>query len=290
MAGAYLQSRLDFLSSVQNTDGGWGYFPGKASWLEPTVYAALALHGTAAASGVMEPAWPLIASWQLPDGSWRPSSQIRSGTWVTALALMLHCVRHIYDDRFHKGVDSLLRTSGAESRPIMRTASFLHLLATDVNVSHRAWPWVPGNTSWIEPTAHSLVALKKVPSRYLTQNISYRIRAGENMILKRRCRDGGWNCGNPNVLKTDVPSYPETTALALLGLQGRRIPGLVDVAIENQTKSQLPLARAWLAIALRCYGENPQAEDSVRSSPDVMLAALEAIADPDGNYGLLQTT
>ena len=30
---------------TQNGDGGWGYFAGKRSWLEPTVYALLALHG-----------------------------------------------------------------------------------------------------------------------------------------------------------------------------------------------------------------------------------------------------
>ncbi len=36
-------TRLDRLRRNQNRDGGWGYFPGKQSWIEPTVYAALAL-------------------------------------------------------------------------------------------------------------------------------------------------------------------------------------------------------------------------------------------------------
>jgi hypothetical protein len=293
VAGLYLQSRLEFLSSVQNADGGWGYFPGKASWLEPTAYAILALHGTAGASGAIDRAWPLVASWQSPDGSWRPSSQVRGGTWVTALALTLYCVREIHDVHFRKGIDSLVSTTGAESGFTMRAASFFHLLSTDVDVNHKAWPWTPGNASWIEPTAHTLVALKKVPSEYRTRDFSYRIHEGESMILGRRGRDGGWNCGNPNVLQTDIPSYPESTALAMLGLQGRAAPGLVPDLVEAakrfRAQSKSPLANAWLAIALRCYGENPPAEQSARSSPDVMLAALEALCDPEGNYGLLQT-
>ena len=65
-------SRLDFLKVCQNRDGGWGYFPGKQSWLEPTVYACLALHGDA----VTDRAWSLIRSWQLPSGAFRPSAAV----------------------------------------------------------------------------------------------------------------------------------------------------------------------------------------------------------------------
>mgnify|MGYP003352936601 CR=1 FL=1 len=49
---AYLNTRLEALRAAQNPDGGWGYFPGKESWLEPTAYAAMALHGDAASAGV----------------------------------------------------------------------------------------------------------------------------------------------------------------------------------------------------------------------------------------------
>lgn len=293
MAGLYLQSRLDFLASVQNADGGWGYFPGKASWLEPTAYAILALHDTPGASALIDRAWPLLGSWQAADGSWRPCSQVRNGTWVTALALTLYCVQGTCDPRFRKAIGWLVATSGAESSLAMRAASLFHLLSTEADVNHKAWPWTPGNASWIEPTAHTLLALKKVASERHMRDLSYRIREGENMILSRRGRDGGWNCGNPNVLQTDIPSYPESTALAMIGLQGRAraalATDLVRVATAFRAQSQSPLANAWLTIALRCYGAMPAPEDSVRSSSDVMLNALEAIGRPDGNYHLLQT-
>src|SRR5579862_4502833 len=55
---SYLGSRLDTLRRTQNPDGGWGYFPGKQSWLEPTVYAAFALAGEPGA----DRAWTLLKS------------------------------------------------------------------------------------------------------------------------------------------------------------------------------------------------------------------------------------
>ena len=53
------------LRQTQNADGGWGYFPGKQSWLEPTFYAAVALAGEAGA----DRAWALLKTWQNADGS-----------------------------------------------------------------------------------------------------------------------------------------------------------------------------------------------------------------------------
>src|SRR5262245_39053203 len=60
-----LASRLEFLRSTQNPDGGWGFFPGKQSWLEPTAYALMALHGHASSGQHFERGWKLMRSWQL---------------------------------------------------------------------------------------------------------------------------------------------------------------------------------------------------------------------------------
>src|SRR5947209_911055 len=99
-----LESRLEFLLRTQNADGGWGYFPGRSTWLEPTVYAMLALRGCPEATRSLERAWPLVESLQLEDGSWRPSPQVKMGTWVTSLALLLCLLRNPSDDRCRKGV------------------------------------------------------------------------------------------------------------------------------------------------------------------------------------------
>ena len=284
------ESRLEFLLRVQNADGGWGYFPGKSSWLEPTAYAVLALQGAPGSDPATDRAWKALSSWQLPDGGWRPSGQVRGATWVSALALTVACFRKTYGDRLERTLHWLMSENGAECSWPMRAASYFHFLSTDVDVSHPAWPWRPGTASWIEPTAQTLIALKKVPPQYRSVSVDRRIRQGEAMIRARRGRDGGWNSGNPNVLKIDVPSYPETTALAILGLQGREHGGLIDTARHFRSASRSSLANAWLDIALRCLGDHPSAAANTNTddSGDIMLSALQALGQPDGNYRCFQ--
>jgi hypothetical protein len=292
VGGLYLESRLDVLRKAQNPDGGWGYFPGKQSWLEPTTYAMLALHGTPGSETPLANAWKLVRSWQTADGSSRPSGQVQGGTWVTAQVVTLACVRGVYDNQVRSSVDWLLRVVGAENTLAMRAASYFHLLKTKLDVSHQGWPWRDGNASWIEPTSHTLVALKKVSANYRSAQLEHRVHEGEALLFSRRCSDGGWNCGNPNVLNLDLPSYPETTALALLGLQGRNsaeLAGPIEVARRFRDETKSSLAKAWLQIALRCHGQNVDAPpDDARVSADLMLTALEALGHPNGNYELLR--
>ena len=290
----YLESRLDFLRKTQNPDGGWGYFPGKGSWLEPTAYAMLALHGTPESASSLDKAWKLVRSWQTADGSSRPSGEVEGGTWVTAHAVTLASVRGVYDGHVQRSVDWMLDVVGAEHKLTFRAAQFFHLLKTKLDVSHQGWPWREGNASWIEPTVHTLVALKKVAPKYPSSALQDRVRDGEALLFSRRCSDGGWNCGNPNVLNLDLPSYPETTALALVGLQGRSAPelaGPLEVARRYRAETKSSLAKAWLTLALRCHGESPSAAvDTGRGlKGDIMLAALETLAHPDGNHALLRT-
>jgi len=293
VGGVYSESRLDFLRQSQNPDGGWGYFPGKQSWFEPTTYAMLALHGTPDSRPQLDRAWSLLRAWQCSDASFRPCGRVTDGTWVTAHAVTLATVRGVYDDSVKRAVAWILGVVGAEHSLAMRAASHLHMLQTKLNVSHEGWPWRDGNASWIEPTAHTLVALKKVAAHDASSELTARVREGEALVLSRRCADGGWNCGNPNVFDLDLPSYPETTGLALLALQGRPAQELASplaVARRYRAETKSSLAKAWLAIALHCHGEALTAPSDVpRASNDILLAALESLAHPDGNHKLLRT-
>jgi Prenyltransferase and squalene oxidase repeat len=290
VGGVYLESRLEFLRKSQNPDGGWGYFPGKGSWFEPTTYAMLALHGRPESEGDLDRAWRLLRSWQLADGSFRPSGQVADGTWVTAQAVTLASVRGVDDSSVQRAVDWLLRDVGAEHDVPMRVASFFHWLPTKLDVSHEGWPWREGNASWIEPTSQTLMALKKFASHHRTREVERRVQDGEKLVLSRRCSDGGWNCGNPNVFNYDLPSYPETTGLALLGLLGRNeqeLAGALNVARRFRTETKSSLAKAWLQLALRCHSQplEAPAEDAWGSN-DVMLAGVQALGHPEGNYRL----
>jgi hypothetical protein len=277
-----LPNRLDFLRSTQNADGGWGFFPGKQSWLEPTAYALMALHSDSASQQHFDRGWNLMRSWQLPDGSWQPCADVRQPHWTTALCVTLHCLRGVHDDRLRHGVAWLLDTTGIENGLRYRLAHFISPSVVELDPSFKAWPWLPGCSSWIEPTAHALVALKKVSKTLPSAAVRDRIGMGEKMILERRCSDGGWNYGNRKVLGTDLPSYPETTALALLGLSGNRALDLsapLALAQRQWRQTRSPLARAWLAVSLRSHALSlPSPSAPQPASQDTILNALDVIA------------
>lgn len=302
MPEVYLATRRDFLLSTQNFDGGWGYFPGKSSWLEPTAYAMLALHGGHESDQALRRAWSLLESWQLADGSWRAGAQVQEGTWVAALAVTLCSVepeaRIFFPDgpMLAEGIRYLVGTEGAERSTTFRLMEFFGLGKIGMDTSHPAWPWRPGTSSWIEPTVHTIIALKKAQKRLqdrrLAGRVARRIHEGELAILVRRCADGGWNHGSASTFHIDAPSYPESTALALLGLQGRRREAgqALDMARIFWKNTRSPLAKAWLSIALQTWGDRlPSPPADAKPSGDIMLAALEALAHPEGNHVLLRT-
>jgi hypothetical protein len=145
-----------------------------------------------------------------------------------------------------------------------------------------------------------LIALRKAAAdretrlNGLREDLRKRLNLGERMMLQRRAVDGGWNYGNRLVLGHELPSYPETTALALLGLMG--VPdfdssGPLAVVADNARTSQSRLARAWASICLRAY-DRPVPDDlAAPDAPDgaVHLAAIEALGTPDGNFRLFKT-
>lgn len=112
------------------------------------------------------------------------------------------------------------------------------------------------------------------------------------MMLDRRSPDGGWNYGNRRVLRTDLPSYPETTAVALLGLQGSLLMedrnGAVAAAEKHLLETKSRLAKAWLTISLRNYGRDVALSAAETPPDDLMVAALEALACPNGGHQWLK--
>ena len=289
MADSYLGVRLDILRRSQNPDGGWSYYCGKQSWLEPTFYGALVLHGDPAA----DRAWALLKSWQAPDGSWPPTAGAAISGWGTALCLTLAHIRGEIDGTYLKGVAYLLKTAGTESELWRRALARLRFFYPGRNLSLKGWPWKDNTSSWVEPTAHTLIALKKAYAQLPAPELTERVRSGEALLLDVRCKDGGWNYGSPWTLGEDQRSYPETTALALLGLQGRSEAGSsVDLAKRWLAETPSSMARAWITVALRLHGveiPNPLPALTGPGSPDLMVVALEALGAPGGNYGLLKT-
>lgn len=268
--------RIDFLRTTQNPDGGWGYFPGKQSWLEPTAWAALALHSQDPERAAK--AWTLIQSWRNPDGSSRPSAAVALPNWTSALTVAMGALRK---DReaVQPGLRYLLTTTGEDSTTLARIAKTISPNHTDREPKFKGWPWRPGNHSWIEPTAHGVTALRLASRAFgNSAEIDERIDSAQRMILNQRCADGGWNYGARSALGVALESFPETTALALIGLAGRRgIDGAIAHAEKLAAQRQSPLAAAWLSIALGLHGRTPAVHEPSELRPDILLTAIEAL-------------
>lgn len=274
------------LAAAQNADGGWGYFPGKQSWLEPTVYALLALADQPGGQ-VFVRGWRLVRSWELPGGGWRGCAAENEAHWATSLVVTLYSAVGVYDAACERGVAWLAASIGSEGRPLSRMAHWLRPSIVEFDPALRGWPWQAEDSSWIEPTAHALMALRCAVghaghSQVSNPEVASRMAAGTRMLLERRCRDGGWNYGNRRVLGVDLPSYPETTAMALMALDGHASVawGAALNHVERMWReTRSPLARAWLAACLLQYrGERPEPTVAgSRVEDDIVVAAVGAI-------------
>lgn len=209
-----MQDPRERLVSLQNPDGGWGYYPGKSSCLEPTAWALLALDSGPS----YERGWRLLQSWQLPSGAWQAGSLAREPSWATSLVLLLHGLRGEDGPAYQRGLAWLLEQEGRQEHILLRLRRlFTGKQIVEQDSSLTGWPWRSGNHAWVEPTSYAVLALRACNGK-ADAAARRRIDLAERMLLDRRCRDGGWNYGNKRVLDEDLGAFPETTAAALLAL------------------------------------------------------------------------
>ncbi|MEZ5399028.1 MAG: hypothetical protein R2729_05115 [Bryobacteraceae bacterium] len=285
-------SVLAHLERAQNPDGGWGYRVGGASWMEPTFWAWVALRGHADRA-VGDRAWVYMRTLRREDGGVAPAASVRASSWVTSLWITAHVVAGKWDPEAEAALDWLLKARGAEGKAWRRAVERIRGKA-GYDPEFYGWSWFPETSSWLEPTAHALVALKLAaagPVRRRAEEIGERVRLGERMLLDRRCEDGAWNYGARIALDEPLPSYPECTGQALYALQRRWeiTPALLDGFRERWNAARSPMARAWLALGFRLNGaappEWPAGVDA--GSRDTSVRAIAAIAAAGGNFGLL---
>jgi hypothetical protein len=123
--------------------------------------------------------------------------------------------------------------------------------------SLEAWSWTDGTFSWVEPTAWSVLVLKQRLTHGPYGDAAKRIRVGEQMLIDRAHRGGGWNYGNANVFGKELVPYVPTTALALLALQDQQNELAVSEGLEHLQRDVLTersvLALSLAIICLRVY-------------------------------------
>jgi hypothetical protein len=233
------------LLDARNSDGGWAYMAGKHSRLEPTCWAVLALGHSDGLTPSVDPLrrWPRQDNW-LVDVAGVPANNA-----FNALAALTFLQDPASTALAVPIVTQLVAAKGIQLRP----QDF-----TPQDNSLAAWSWIDGTFSWVEPTAWCLLLLKKSRAVTRVSGAEERIRAGEQMLLDRACRIGGWNYGNSNVFGKELWPYVPTTALALLAMQDRRHDPVIARALDqlqNDVRSERSaVALALTVICLRVYG------------------------------------
>lgn len=277
----------EVLLKLQNPDGGWGYYPGRKSCLEPTAWSLIALREGPA----VERGWKLLSSWHRPDGGWRASAQVDESHWATSLVVLLHGLRNDFGPSCRRGVEWLLGQRGVGESLVAKLQRVLsRRKIVDQDVSLTAWPWRAGSAAWVEPTSYAMLALRATGLRIAPAEAKDRLDLGQRMLLERRCKDGGWNYGNRRVLDVNLESFPETTAAALLALHNGLSRAMVEPALNRASavweRRPTPLAAAMLRTAFRTWGQ-PFAEPPLpRTIPvnEVTTIAFEAIGQENGTW------
>jgi hypothetical protein len=270
---------IDTLAGRQNPDGGWPYVRG-ASWTEPTVYSVLAM----LAAGEKEPAargirW--LRRVARADGGFAPLAGVAESTWVTALVAWLSA-EDLGAPAHDGAIRWLLRTTGHESTAIYRLRQWMLGMPRPADQEFAGWPWTRGTAAWVGPTSLAILALEKESHRKPSAGISRRVAAGRQFLLKRCCREGGWNHGAAQALGYAAGPYPETTGMALAALRGVDAPEVkraIDVARRFLADSHSADAINWLGLGLMAHGEMPvgycrPAGVACRTLPETSLAML----------------
>lgn len=258
---------LEFLYTTQNPDGGWGYAPGQTSAMEPSAAILLALASVPGDEAARR-AFDWLLAGQHADGGWGYSQADAESTWHTAWALLALAGSPVDSMVLERGAHWLLKVDvlRVDDDEMQREA----LANNGVDLSIPGWPWLPGEATWVEPTALALRALKRCP---LLPGTPERLAQGVKCLISRRCQGGGWNVGSPFMLNAFFPARAIPTAWAILALAELSPEQLfpADVAVlrdEMQRDNGTP-ALAWGLAALHSLGQ----EDSEAGT---RLLALQA--------------
>ena len=217
-----------------------------------------------------------------PDGSWPAfSGDDAQGSWATALAILaLAAVRHTLTD-WGPGIQWLLDAKGREANWFWRWKFQNVDNGVKFDPAKYGWSWVPGTTSWVIPTAFSLIALQKASDTGLTlePRFSERISVGTSMLLDRMCPGGGWNAGNSAAFGVAYAPYIDATAIALLALRRHEHqPGIresLSWLAARLPGCRSPYSLAWGILGITAYGRRGnETGDPTGRATDELIAAL----------------
>jgi Prenyltransferase and squalene oxidase repeat len=210
-----------FLVQSQNTDGGWGYSPGRKSAFEPTAYAMLSLQLASSTKNVLPKARNFVKTRQTAEGGWPANTtDTDPAPWVSPLVGLAVLNGDGFDETCRSAAKYVLKSFGRVPKNWRTHVSewLGYRNPANINTDLGGWAWNLGTSPWVEPTCRSLIFLKRIRGKISEGELDRVITEGEAMLYDRVCHSGGWNYGNAQVLGEELRPYAATTALALIAL------------------------------------------------------------------------
>ncbi len=262
---AWLDASLELLRGSQNADGGWAYFAGGESAIEPTATAIAALHAMDVDRDARRRGLDFLASMQVKGGALKPQSSQADATSLSAMAGLVHLRCSGGASLATQIADTLV---AFPARTLARDPSF----ANDSTL--RGLPWTANTYSWVEPTAYGVMLFDALGRTDAARTIESR-----TLLLDRAVPTGGWNYGNPAVFNTTLEADPLTTAFVILALLDdparKQITDAAAFLRSQVDRLPSPLTLAWAAVALRSLG-NDTSVDPARFGPLLTNGILAA--------------
>ena len=280
---------------------GWGYYAGKASRVEPTCWALLAL---ASDGRHAHDEWLALANrhvaylvgLQGKDGLLVETEPALANLAANALAAIM--LAHL-SARASAAAPASTTVAAFSTPALSTTLERLHAALVNLkgvrieqidpkqDSTLQGWPWVRDTFSWVEPTAWCLLALKIAGQQPRSTASSARQLEAERLLANRMCTGGGWNFGNAAALGQDLRAYVPTTAVALLSVQDKRAETYVAESFAMLQSHRIAepgaMTLALVSVCLRLYGI---ATDDV----DDRLAQAVANSEDAGNVQAVAMT
>ena len=251
------EEALDRLRKARHPSGVWGYSPHLRPGTEPTALACIAWLEAGAEKSEIQNGLTWLARRQHGSGGVSIADGVSGPCWPTGLAVLAwnqanHQGMTDFIPNCRRGVQWLLESEGLpfQSNP----AIYGH------NTQLKAWGWVDGTHSWIEPSVYAVLALRAVG-----QTANPRVREALEVFLDRSISGGGWNYGNSRMFGAELRPFPAQTGMVLAAMAGEPRTRHIDTAIDflhgELPRLRTPVSLGWGLIGLTAWEARPKDAD-----------------------------
>ena len=287
MGSREMTARLRRLFKAAQTDRrGQGAEAGQQA-IEATCLTILALRNDQTAD--IKPALHAVENSQNKDGSWSAFfGDDAEGCWTTSIVVLSLMLTGREIKCLKSAIRWLLDTKGNEANWLWRWRFQILDRSVQFDPTKYGWSWALDTTSWVIPTAFTVIALRQIHRRGIkrTAAVTERIDLGIQMLLDRMCPGGGWNAGNGVAFGVPYSPYIDATAIALLALAGHeKEPGVQSSLawlVKRLPGCPSPYSLAWGILALAAYrGVNREVETTLERATNELVALAESDAGAD---------